>query len=151
MLLQSYDGNIHLLPALPSEWRNGHVYGLKAVGDFTVDQEWSGGILTSAKIVNNQGQTMIVTVPKIPTGKVVVATVNGENVEVTKNSDGSYLIPSTTAGDNVEIKLVNKEETGIEHLSPDTPDGPVYNLNGIRVDDSYHGVVIQNNKVMLKK
>lgn len=106
MLLQSYDGNIHLLPALPGAWKNGRVTGLKAVGDFTVDQEWAEGTFVCAHIRNNQGQPLTLTVGSLPLQSSIAVTVNGERVSVTQNEDGSYTIPTSEEGDVIVLKTI---------------------------------------------
>ena len=50
MLIQSHEGYIHLLPALPSEWKDGSFDGLTARGGYVVSATWKDGAITSYTI-----------------------------------------------------------------------------------------------------
>ena len=70
MLIQSHDGFIDLLPAIPNEWKvNGEVAGIKARGNLTLDFEWKNGKVVSYKVYG-------------PISKKVKIRINGKMIEV---------------------------------------------------------------------
>jgi len=84
MLLQSHLGEIHLLPALPSVWKQGNVKGLRARGGFEVDMQWMENKLTAVTIKASKTG-----VCKIRTDVSVAVT--GENVSSIRDDKGYYV------------------------------------------------------------
>lgn len=63
MLLQSHEGVIRVLPAIPAEWRSGAFSGLCARGGFVVDAEWTNGAVTALSVAAKNGGQCKITFP----------------------------------------------------------------------------------------
>lgn len=63
MLLQSQNGELHLLPALPDAWKDGKVSGMVGRGNHVVDIAWEAGRMTSARITSRLGGRCVVRSP----------------------------------------------------------------------------------------
>ncbi|ARS38923.1 alpha-L-fucosidase [Sphingobacteriaceae bacterium GW460-11-11-14-LB5] len=60
MLMQSHEDFIALLPALPSQWKDGHIKGLVARGGFVIDMQWHNNSISTITIVaKNGGECLI--------------------------------------------------------------------------------------------
>ena len=101
MLMQSHDGTVNLLPALPPYWAGGSISGLKAIGDFTVDVTWTNKALASATIVSNQGTDL--TVRHTPGLLNVRFTVDGKAVEPKLLLNNTEAIIECEPGTKVEM------------------------------------------------
>ena len=52
MLLQSHNGVLQILPALPLKWKSGHIKGLRARGGYEVDIKWENNELEQLRILS---------------------------------------------------------------------------------------------------
>ena len=84
MFLQSHDGALHVLPALPDRWKDGKVKGLVARGGFEVDMEWKDGKVTMLKVVSRLGGNL-----RIRTASELVL----EGGKALEKAEGSNLNP----------------------------------------------------------
>jgi alpha-L-fucosidase 2 len=82
MLLQSHAGAIHILPALPKAWSNGHFDGLVARGNFVVSAKWQGGKATELSILSRSGGECRMACPGI--GLAIVRDSGGNKVKVAR-------------------------------------------------------------------
>ena len=152
MLLQSYDDVITLLPALPSAWASGSVTGLKAQGNFIVDETWQDSKITSATITSNAGQSLRIRYDKLG-NKYYVVRLNGKII--TPVFDGIlYTIPDVKEGDVVTITYVDPDGIGtVSRPFGEGAEEKLYNLAGQQVvkDNSTKGVIVKKGKKYIRK
>lgn len=129
MLVQSHDGYVFLLPAIPDAWADGEVKGLCCVGGFVIeDMKWQQGKVTYAKIRSNLGGNLrLRTANEMISGTHWLAAASGDNANplfvtssmpVTRRQGDGYVAEdtlqpypvskyawdiSTEAGDVVEV------------------------------------------------
>ncbi|RZF59296.1 glycoside hydrolase family 95 protein [Sphingobacterium corticibacterium] len=78
MLLQSHDGAVHLLPALPDVWHTGFVSGIVARGGFEVNMTWDQGTLQTVEITSKIGGKLRLR-SYVPLKGIGLSVADGEN------------------------------------------------------------------------
>ena len=83
MLMQSHDGHIRLLPALPDEWESGEIKGACARGAFELNFRWKNKELTHLTILSKAGEPC-----RLMVGFPIKVTCDGSAQPVSTASDG---------------------------------------------------------------
>lgn len=85
MLIQSHEGFIELLPALPEAWHTGSFDGLVARGNFELSLKWEKGQISSVKIISGSGGTCSMKIGH--TGGLQITNVDGQPIAYTKKEN----------------------------------------------------------------
>ena len=96
MLLQSHEGYIQPLPALPAAWNNGSYTGLVARGNFEVSAKWKDGQAIEFKILSRKGNRCVLRYSQISKAQV-------------RNLEGKKIATKTEAEDSNRISFLTKE------------------------------------------
>ena len=177
MLLQSHAGFVHLLPALPSDWADGEVSGLRARGGFVVENlKWKMGRVASVKVKSAVGGNLRIR----SNNKLVMAdgtpltVATGENanelmqayrvaepIVVNMSKIPDTILPTTYLYDvptvaGQEVELVDADSvTAISVVAADGGKSTCgndarYTTDGRKVDAQYRGVVVQSGRKSIK-
>ena len=126
MLMQSADGAVHLLPALPDVWPTGSIGGLRAIGGFeVVSMEWKGGKLTKVVVKSNLGGNLRLRVPNAlkPSSGIALKKATGQNENPFYQPEET---PSPIVASNANPTANTLKETMLYDLA--TQPGKVYTL-----------------------
>ena len=109
MLLQSHEGFISILPALPKCWKNVHVKGLKARGNFDVDIVYKNGLLEEVRVTSIKGSDLALYYPGINKNTCV----KDNSKEIPFQNKDCFISLKTEAGHTYVFtdfaKVANKE------------------------------------------
>lgn len=168
MLVQSHAGFLHILPALPTEWKTGgEVKGLRSRGGFIVtDLKWTDGNVERVTIKSTIGGNLRLrsATPLLKNGVTSLKTAEGDNdnplmqpycmpdpivkdkskIPATRLEDTYLYDIPTQAGEEITLVSCTTGIANVSALQPCSDSSHVrYNLGGQRVGNSYHGIVVK--------
>ena len=168
MLVQSHAGFLHILPALPTEWKTGgEVKGLRSRGGFIVtDLKWTDGNVERVTIKSTIGGNLRLrsATPLLKNGGTSLKTAEGDNdnplmqpygmpdpivkdkskIPATRLEDTYLYDIPTQAGEEITLVSCTTGIANVSALQPCSDRSHVrYNLGGQRVGNSYHGIVVK--------
>lgn len=156
MLIQSHEGMIELLPALPDEWADGAFGGVRARGGFELSFAWQNKELTSVEVLSKSGKTC-----RMLLGKAVRVVSNGKEIDFTQGSDGVIEF-ATATGNTYLIEPIENAASDwkVQFADPGTGnwqdnwflDGPLakvintekgmdFSAGPVNKDDAHHAVL----------
>jgi alpha-L-fucosidase 2 len=103
MLVQSHEGMIDLLPALPDEWNNGRFNGVCVRGGFELNFSWEKGELASLEILSKAGENCRINTG-LPENEYKVFS-GKSRIRVKKHNDGSIEFP-TLKGNKYTFQII---------------------------------------------
>ncbi|MBI9072962.1 MAG: sulfatase-like hydrolase/transferase [Melioribacteraceae bacterium] len=122
MLLQSHEGMISVLPALPKAWHTGSFDGLVARGNFVISAEWKEMNITELSVISRSGGTCRLNIRELNNANIMDA--NGKRVSSSISEDG-VLTFETLPGQTIQIvsqPVLDNEGYGIQKsLSDEKP------------------------------
>lgn len=109
MFMQSHDGALHLLPAVPDRWADGSIKGLVSRGGFIIDLEWKNGKVTQLKAKSLLGGNL-----RIRTATALVQK-NGKALATAEGTNPNHYFAVPDVPDPV---ISNQAQLNIKPLTP---------------------------------
>jgi alpha-L-fucosidase 2 len=89
MLVQSQDGWVHLLPALPDDWHTGEFKGVRVRGGFELNLKWANKKMSQLTVISKAGTTF-----RLQTDRPLVVMSNGKKVQTKMTANGIVEFPT---------------------------------------------------------
>ncbi|PUV23957.1 glycoside hydrolase family 95 protein [Sphingobacterium athyrii] len=125
MLVQSHDGAIHLLPAIPDRWKQGTVKGIKARGGFEIELYWENGHIKKVIVSSSLGGNLRLRTASALRGKGLQ--------KVNKVQPNPLLVPATTPAAMIspDANLKGNKLQGYYEYDVPTAPGGKYTFTGL--------------------